>query len=174
MVHRGCPDVVETLKWSVPHFENKGTLCAMAAFKEHCRFGFAKATLIKGAKTNDDGTGLGQYRFTSLAELPSDRVLLRMVKQAAALNEQGVKAPKQPPDRRSARTAVAPDDFVKALKRQKGALAAFEAMPPSHKREYIEWIADAKAEETRQRRMATAVGWIAEGKPRNWKYMGAK
>jgi uncharacterized protein YdeI (YjbR/CyaY-like superfamily) len=37
-------------------------------------------------------------------------------------------------------------------------------------REYIEWLTEAKSEETRQKRLETAIAWISEGKPRNWKY----
>ncbi len=46
VVHAGCPKVEETLKWSMPHFDYKGVMCGMAAFKAHCVFGFWKESLI--------------------------------------------------------------------------------------------------------------------------------
>jgi len=166
-VHAGCPEVEETLKWSVPSFEYKGVMCGMAAFKEHIRFGFWKSQLL-GASAG--GEGLAQHGLVkSIDDLPPENELIALVRKAAQLNEQGVKVPrakavpKPPPD--------TPAPFAAALKKNKKAQANFDAFPPSHKREYIEWITDAKQQATRDRRIETAVEWIAEGKQRNWKYM---
>jgi uncharacterized protein YdeI (YjbR/CyaY-like superfamily) len=167
LVHRACPDVQETVKWSMPHFEYKGILCGMAAFKRHCAFGFWKASLLDvGVKP---GEGMGQFgRITTLADLPADKTIIRLVKEAVALNEKGVKAPKgKPAAKAPART---PADLLAALKKNRKALVAFEAFSPSHRREYIEWITEARTDQTRQRRLETAVKWMAEGKGRNWKY----
>ena len=135
----------------------------MAAFKSHCIFGFWKAALLKG------GTAVNQrMRLESVEDLPSDRALITLIRQAARLNESGATS-----GRRTAGTRPPldpPPALLAALRRNARARAAFEAFPPSHKREYIEWIADAKTDETRQRRLATAVVWIADGKQRNWKY----
>ena len=168
-VHAGCPDVVETIKWSVPAFEYKGPMCGMAAFKAHCLMGFWKGTLVKSMpKDRVTQAGGGWGRFESADDLPDKKLLIRMVKEAAALNDAGItvkrvpKAPKPP--------AKAPADMLAAIKKNKNAAANWAASSPSHQREYIEWITDAKSDETRQRRLATAVEWIAEGKGRNWKY----
>ena len=168
-VHAGCPDVEETLKWGVPHFDYKGVMCGMAAFKEHIRFGFWKSQLL-GLPASSDGEGMAQFgHVKSLDDLPSEKKLVALVKKAAALNEQGVKAPRMKSAPKPPLTM--PDEFASALNKNNKAQANFEAFSPSHKREYIEWITDAKQEATRARRIATAVEWIAERKARNWKYM---
>jgi uncharacterized protein YdeI (YjbR/CyaY-like superfamily) len=165
IVHDGCPGVVETIKWSVPHFDFEGaSLCGMAAFKAHCRFGFFKAALL------GDGASYSQFGYITLvADLPPRRTLLKLVKDAARLNEAGVKVTRAPNAPKA--PVEVPDVLMKALRRDKRALAAFNAFPPSHKREYVEWITEAKRDETRQKRIDTALTWMAEGKPRNWKYM---
>jgi hypothetical protein len=172
VIHEGCPDVAETLKWNVPSFEYHGILCGVAAFKAHLQFGFWKHDLVVG--TRMDGMGFG--KITSMKDLPPRPKLLAYVKKAATLNEQGVKAPWMAArEKKAKQTKKAPirmpADFRAALRRSKAATTAFEGFPPSHKREYLEWITEAKQEETRKRRIAQAVEWIAEGKPRNWKYM---
>jgi len=167
-VHAGCPEVTETIKWSVPAFDYKGPLAGMAAFKAHCIFGFWKGALMKTAPKGKEGEAMGQFgRFESLDDLPPDATLVRMVKEAKALADAGVKLPRtktvKPP-------LKAPASMLTAIKKNKKAATAYEAFSPSHKREYIEWITDAKTDETRSRRLATAIEWMAEGKSRNWKY----
>lgn len=170
VVHAACPDVEETLKWRFPHFMYHGMLCGVAAFKEHCALGFWKGTLIIDPKDGRSMEAMGQFgRITSVKDLPSKKVLAGYIKQAMQLNERGVKAvkrkhPPKPP-------AKVPDVLVKALARNKKAKATFDGFPPSHRREYIDWIAEAKTDETRTRRLTTAIEWLAEGKQRNWKYM---
>lgn len=172
VVHTACPGVEETIKWSVPHFDYKGEMmCSMASFKSHCAFGFWKGSLVLGSKVADGAAGhLG--RITSIDDLPSEKTLASYVKKAAKLNENGVKVERQP--RRARPQPTVPEDLTKALKKNKKALATFEALPPSHKREYVEWIVDAKSDDTRKRRLETAVEWIAEGKSRNWKYVAER
>ena len=166
-VHAGCPDVVETMKWSVPHFTYQGMLCSMASFKEHCTFGFWKASLLEVGGTRG-AEARGQFgRITSVKDLPPQKVLVALVEEAAALNETGVKVERQPRERQPLPT---PDYLLAALKKNKKALATFESFSPSHRREYVEWITEARREETRQRRLGTALEWLAEGRPRNWKY----
>jgi len=170
LVHAACPQVEETMKWSVPHFDYRGEMmCAMAAFKAHCAVNFWKGALVVG-ETEKAKEAAGQLgRITSVRDLPSDATFKRYVKTAMTLNEQGVKAPAR--DRSKApKPVTVPAALAAALKKNKKAQAAFEALPPSHKREYCEWIADAKTDETRERRLATALDWIAQGKARNWKY----
>jgi hypothetical protein len=171
VVHQACPGVEETMKWSFPHFMHDGILCSMAAFKEHCAFGFWKGALIEGAP----GLGreaMGQFgRITSIRDLPPEKTLMRLVQQAAKLNENGVKTPKvRKPELPRRPVPPAPADFLSALRKNKKALATYEGFSPSHKREYVEWITEAKGEATRQRRMTTAIEWMADGKARNWRY----
>jgi uncharacterized protein YdeI (YjbR/CyaY-like superfamily) len=168
IVHAACPDCEEAIKWSSPSFMYKGMLCGMSAFKEHAMFGFWKGPLVVEAQTGDN-----QYRvfdrLTKLSDLPSKKVLTGYIKKAMVLNDAGVtikKAPKAPP-----KPIVVPTDLAAALAKNKKAKAAFDGFPPSHQREYLEWITEAKRVETRTRRLQTAIAQMAEGKPRNWKYM---
>ena len=170
VVHAAVPEVEEEMKWSTPTFTYKGILCGMAAFKEHCLLGFWKGSLLKDDKGNTlerDSNELG--RITSLADLPSDKVLTRYIKEAARLNEEGIKVEK--PKAKPKPEPVVPPYLVSALKKNKKALKTFEDFSPSAKREYVEWLTEAKTDATRDKRLAQAVEWIAEGKQRNWKYM---
>jgi uncharacterized protein YdeI (YjbR/CyaY-like superfamily) len=173
LVHKACPEAQETMKWSFPHFEYNGAiLCSMAAFKEHCTFGFWKASIMKdpaGVLKIADRHSMGHFdRMTSLKDLPADKVMIAYIKEAALLNEQAVKVPAR--EKKVSATVAVPPVLLAALKKNKKALATFEAFPPSHKKEYIEWITEAKTEETRQKRLATTLEWLTEGKSRNWKY----
>ena len=167
VVHAACPEVEEDLKWSVPAFMYRGMMCGMASFKQHATFGFWKHDLVTGSPRIEGSMGFG--RLTNVSDLPPKKVLAAYVKKAMALNDQGVKverariAPKPP--------AKAPADLVAALKKNASAKATYDAFSPSARREYVEWITGAKGAETRARRVKTAVGWMAEGKQRNWKYM---
>jgi uncharacterized protein YdeI (YjbR/CyaY-like superfamily) len=178
LVHKACPGVEETIKWSRPFFEYRGAiLCNMSAFKEHCSFGFwgeEIGAVLREAQALRPGAMGSLGRITSLKDLPSDKLMLGWIRQAAAFVDSGqhtspiaarhkvVKSPKAAPEM--------PAEWVSALQRNKKAAAAFAAFSPSCKREYIDWIADAKRVETRDKRIATALQWIAEGKQRNWKY----
>lgn len=171
VVHAAVPDVEETLKWSMPAFMHHGILCGMAAFKQHCAFNLWKGSLIVGS--DGDREAMGQFgRITKLSELPGKKVLTGYIRQAAALNEGGVKTPKvrKPGLERKPVPATAPADLAAALKKNAKARATFDGFSPSHKREYIEWIVEAKREETRQRRLGQAIEMLTEGKTRNWKY----
>ena len=170
VVHGACPDVVEEMKWSMPHFMYKGMLAGMAAFKAHCTFGFWKGKLILG-KDEMNREAMGHFgNIRSLDDLPSKRTLAAYVKNAAKLNEEGVKVPRAPKARVPGAVTV-PADLAAALRRNRKARASFEAFSPSHRREYIEWITEAKREETREKRLATTIEWLEEGKPRHWKYL---
>ena len=168
-VHAGCPDVEETLKWRHPAFMYRGILCGMAAFKQHVTFGFWKASAMNdvGEKASE---AAGQFgRITSVDDLPDQKTFVGLVREAAALHDRGVKAPRV---KRAPKAPLEePDYFTSALKKNKKALVAYQAFSPSHKREYLEWITEAKTDSTRTRRLETAIAWMAEGKPRNWKYM---
>jgi uncharacterized protein YdeI (YjbR/CyaY-like superfamily) len=171
LFHRACPDLEETMKWSFPHFEYRGVVGSMAAFKQHLAFGFWKASLMKdphGLLRKVGDTSMSLAHVTDISELPTDAVLLEYIREAVALNEQGVKLKK--PKKAKKPEIEVPDYFLAALKKNKKALAAFEAFSPSCRREYVEWIVEAKQESTRQKRLKQAIEWIAEGKARNWKY----
>jgi uncharacterized protein YdeI (YjbR/CyaY-like superfamily) len=167
-VHAACPEVEETIKWSNPAFIYKGMLCGMAAFKQHATFGFWKNSLVfgDGAKSTNPMEQFG--RLTNVSDLPPAAKLTAYVRKAARLNDEGVKVARKP--KAAPKPIRVPSDLAAALKKDKKAAAAFDAFSPSHKREYIEWITDAKSVDTRARRLAQAVEWIGAGKSRNWKY----
>ncbi|HSP46360.1 MAG TPA: YdeI/OmpD-associated family protein [Chthoniobacterales bacterium] len=174
VIHAGCPQVVETVKWSMPHFDHKGVMCGIAAFKEHCAFGFWKADLIFDRDKQPEKNGMGSFGcIKSLKDLPNEKTLIGYVKKAAQLNEAGIKAPgRTPPKKRE--PLPTPDYFSAALKKNAKANKTFESLSPSHRREYLDWVTEAKREETQKARLATSIKWLAEGKRRNWKYMPAK
>ncbi|HEU5217641.1 MAG TPA: YdeI/OmpD-associated family protein [Gemmatimonadales bacterium] len=168
VVHGACPDVEETMRWSHPNFDYRGEMmCGVAAFKAHCGVGFWKGSLIVGDSGSNGSAGhLG--RITSLKDLPSRTVLSGYIKKAMKLNDTGVKTPrmKGPPKK----PLPTPSDLARGLKGNKAAATAWERFSPSARRDYVEWLLEAKAAETRARRLATAIEWISEGKTRNWKY----
>lgn len=166
-VHAACPDVVETIKWSRPHFLLDGQLlCGMAAFKAHCAFSFWER---KGAAPGQTGA-LGDYGcLTSPADLPARGELRRQIRAAAALLRAGAPRARKP-DRPARPALTMPDDFAAALDATPAARQNFDAFAPSKQRDYLEWVLDAKGNDTRQRRIAQATAWLAEGKSRHWKY----
>jgi len=170
VIHEGCPEVEEAIKWGMPSFLYHGRiLCGIAAFKQHCAFGFWGGRGLVGNEDKRDDA-MGQFgRIASLNDLPSKKVLVGYVKQAMKLADERAIAPAKP--RKAPKPAPAtPDDLAAALKKNKKAAVTYEAFSPSCKREYVEWITEAKREETRASRVAQAVTWMAEGKQRNWKY----
>jgi uncharacterized protein YdeI (YjbR/CyaY-like superfamily) len=173
LIHEACPDVEERVKWSMPHFDYKQSpLCHMAAFKQHAAFGFWKASLMKDKsllEAAQSETAMGHLgKITSLKDLPSDKKIISWIKEAMKLNDEGIKVSKKKPVAKE--EIETPEYFLKALKKNKKALATFEAFSPSAKREYLDWITSAKTEETKLSRLSQAIEWMAEGKKRNWKY----
>ena len=174
LVHEACPDVEEKMKWSFPHFDYKGEMmCSMAAFKQHAVFGFWKAALMKDPVLVENArseVAMGHLgRLTSVKDLPADKKMLGWIKEAMQLTDKGIKLPAKA-KAADKKELVVPDYFEKALTKNKKAKLVFENFAWSHKKEYLEWITGAKTEETRNKRMATALAWLAEGKSRNWKY----
>jgi hypothetical protein len=164
LVHRGCPEAVEGLKWGMPHFDYRGIFCGMAAFKAHCTFGFWNRAMNVGEKKD----AMGQFgRITALDDLPPDATIVGYVKEAKRLADEGIRLGRV---RKERKPLPVPPALTAALKKKSGALGRFRAMSPSQQRDYSEWIGEAKTEATRDRRIATAVDWIAQGKSRNWKY----
>jgi hypothetical protein len=171
LVHEACPQVEETIKWGMPVFVHAGgILCNMAAFKAHASFGFWRHALVVGDAAGS-GEGMGSFgKLTSIRDLPSKRQLLVHVRKAVRLNEQGTKTPALRKAKATKPLPEMPEDFAAALRINAVAHKTFDAFAPSHRREYLEWILDAKRAETRARRIAQALEWLAEGKSRNWKY----
>jgi uncharacterized protein YdeI (YjbR/CyaY-like superfamily) len=167
-IHRACPEVEETLKWSMPHFQYREQMMAgMAAFKAHATFGFWRGKEVLG-ETGAEREAMGQFgRLTSLDDLPAPEVLDGLIRKAMALNEAGRKPKPKPAPKPPAET---PDDLRQALDSNPAARSTFDEFPPSARRDYVDWVVEAKRPETRAKRIAQAVEWIAEGKRRNWKY----
>ncbi len=175
LVHDTCPDVEEKLKWGMPHFDYKGQMmCSMASFKQHCAFGFWKAAimkdsiLIENAKSESAMGHLG--KITSLKDLPSDKKIISWIKEAMKLNEEGKIVPKPKPTEKDKKELTVPPALQTALNKNKKAKSTFENFAYSHRKEYIQWITEAKTDVTRDKRIATTIEWLAEGKGRNWKY----
>ncbi len=166
-VHAACPQVEETIKWGMPNFMHAGAiLCGMAAFKQHASFGYWKHALVMGEAERDGMVSYG--RLASVRDLPPKARMQADLRKAMKLNEDGVK-----PERRKSAPRPAPevpDELASALEKNKAAKATFDAFAPGCRREYIEWIVEAKREETRAKRLAQALEWMAQGKRRNWKY----
>jgi len=177
LIHATCPDVEETWKWSFPIFMYRGAiLCNMAAFKQHCAFGFWKASIMQDPDnilSVTDREGMGHLgKIMSMKDLPKDSVLKKYIKAAMKLNEEGIKLPPRPkPTEKEKKELQTPAYFTKELKKNEAAEKRFNAFSYSHKKEYIEWFEEAKTEATRAKRVVQAIEWIEEGKSRNWKYM---
>ncbi len=171
MILAAGPELSEVIKWGVPHYEFHGLVVGMAAFKHHVSFGFWKSKLMSdpaGLFSGERAGSMCNIKLTSVKELPAAKIIKSYVREAIRLNVEGVKVPNRP---RSAQAEViAPADLQSLFRRHKSAAAAFEAMSNSHRREYVEWIDDAKKPETRARRLEQAISLLSEGKTRNWKY----
>jgi uncharacterized protein YdeI (YjbR/CyaY-like superfamily) len=170
LVHKAAPEIKETMKWSFPHFDQKGTVCSMAAFKQHCAFGFWKQSLLESKAFTAEKTAMGSFgRLTSVKDLPDEKTMLKLIRDAVRLNEAGLKVPRNRKFE-AKKELVIPNDLLEGLAHNEVAAATFENFPYSCKREYIEWITEAKTEPTRNKRLLTTLDWLAEGKRRNWKY----
>lgn len=174
-VHRAVPDVIEEMKWSRPFFLHRGVILGnMAAFKEHCSFGLWGGEMAE--KLQGAGIGaseaMGSFgRITSTGDLPPSAELESYIRHAAKLIDTGARTKSIQRVAKPARAeAAVPEALAAAFKTHKTAAAKFAKMSPSCRREYAEWIDSAKREETRAKRVATALEWIAKGKSRNWKY----
>jgi uncharacterized protein YdeI (YjbR/CyaY-like superfamily) len=169
LVHKADPDIEETVKWGMPSFNHAGIVCGMAAFKQHCAFGFWKSKLILDSKGHRVDEAMGSFgRITSLKDLPSDAKLVGYIKKAVKLNLEDVKVPGRA--KRKATPLRVPAELSKALKAAPKAAAAFKALSTSHRNEYVEWIASAKQAATRDKRLATTIAWLTAGKNFNWRY----
>lgn len=173
LVHQACPDVEEKIKWGFPHFDYKGMMCSMASFKNHCSFGFWKAAIMADPHkimSLVGETAMGSFgKLTAISDLPEDAILLEYIKDAVKLNDEGIKLPSSP--KKSQKELEIPAYFMEVIRKNKKALETFENFSYSNKKEYVDWIVEAKTEDTRKKRLDTAVEWLSEGKVRNWKYL---
>jgi uncharacterized protein YdeI (YjbR/CyaY-like superfamily) len=179
LVHKACPGVQETIKWGMPSFEYKGPMFGFAAFKQHCVAGFWKSKLLDdpkgylGDRAAQGGEAMGNLgRMTSVKDLPPDAVIVDFIRQAARLNEEGIKIARKPAAPK--KPLVMPAYFKAALAKNKRAAMTFNEFSYSNKKEYLEWVAEAKTEATREKRIQTSMEWLAEGKSRHWKYKTSK
>jgi uncharacterized protein YdeI (YjbR/CyaY-like superfamily) len=171
LIHQACPEIKETVKWGMPFFDYKGPVCNIAAFKQHCAFGFWKGALMDDPqgllKVNAD-QAMGQFgRITSIADLPEDNIIIEYVQKAVQLNELDKKVSKKVLDRAD---VIVPEFLTEELNKHPLAKENFEKFNYSHRKEYVEWITEAKTETTRNKRIVTMIEWVSEGKSRNWKY----
>ncbi len=176
LVHKACPNAEETMKWSFPHFDYKGQMmCSIAAFKQHMMFGFWKAALMKDSKVllgKESKSAMGNLgKIKSMKDLPSDKIITGWVKEAMKLNDAGMKLDRSAKPKHERKEYKMPPYFAKVLSKNKKAKEVFENFSPSHKREYLEWIIEAKTLETRNKRMEKAIEMMNESKSLNWKYM---
>jgi uncharacterized protein YdeI (YjbR/CyaY-like superfamily) len=171
MVHKACPEVEETLKWGFPHFDYKGIMVSTAAFKAHCTLNLWKGSLIKGLDGIDAGdSAMGQFgRITAISDLPDDETLLGYLREAKRLNDENIKLPQKPKEQSIKELAV-PESLQVALLENPLAAETWDKFAYSHRKEYINWINEAKTEATREKRLATTIEWLAEGKTQMWKY----
>ncbi|MDR0803443.1 YdeI/OmpD-associated family protein [Fluviicola sp.] len=173
-VHTFCPEVEEGWKWSFPHFMYQGKiLCSMASFKNHCAFGFWLQSEMNDPygifKRAEEG-GMGSLgKITSLSDLPGNEQLGNTIMEAMALIEQGVK-PRTRSPKTEAPALEVPVELQNLLDQHPDAKHAFEVFSPSHKKEYITWITDAKRAETKQRRLEQTLENLKERKSKEWKY----
>jgi uncharacterized protein YdeI (YjbR/CyaY-like superfamily) len=182
LVHKACPEVQETIKWGFASFYYEGPLCSMASFKQHCVFGFWKSSLLKdpdkvlSERHSQGGEAMGNLgRVTGLKDLPEDKIIMEFIRQAMKLNEDGVKLPpKKKISEAEKKAIVIPAALSSALKKNKKAKEVFDNFSYSHRKEYAEWINEAKTDPTRDKRVAQTIEWLAEGKSRNWKYVKKK
>ena len=167
-VHAVVPDVVETLKWSAPGFTLDGKiLLMMASFKQHAALNFWRGQEIRGSEASRDA--MGQFgKLTSVGDLPSDAQFDELIREAVRLAATAP-APRRTKHEPKPTPSIHPD-FAAALRVNPKAKATLDGFPPSAQRDYFEWIAEAKQDATRAKRIATAVEWLAEGKRRHWKY----
>lgn len=171
LVHHADARIEEKIKWGMPFFEYKGVVCHMAAFKNHCTFGFWKGALITDEFNifEDRSSAMGMLgKIKSLSDLPDDEILIAYIQEGIRLNEDGIKLPAKP--KAGVQNLIIPAYFMEALQEDPVAMHIFQDFSASNKKDYVLWLEEAKTEGTRARRLDTAIEWIGEGKTRMWKY----
>lgn len=171
LVHYAFPEIQETIKWGMPSFEWKGIVCGMAAFKAHCVITFMKSDQLndpEGIFKNVGKTAMGSFgQVKSVADLPCDSYIKDLVLQAVKLNESGIKSSVK---KATPKPILVPEELANVLISNKKAAAIFDKLSPTYKREYCDYIAEAKKEETRLRRLEKIMKQLSEGKTLHNKY----
>ena len=167
-VHAVVPDVEEAIKWSMPAYTLGGKIVLItAAFKAHTALNFWRGQELRGEAAN--ANAMGQFgKIGSVDELPPDAELDRLISEVAELAK-AAPAPRKAKHDPKPAPGLHPE-FAAALAKAPKAKAALDGFPPSAQRDYFEWISEARQDATRQKRIATAVEWLGEGKRRHWKY----
>ncbi len=175
--HSACPDIQEVMKWSVPHFEKDGLVGGMAAFKKHVSLGFWKSREMDDPHNlfeGDPKAGMCAIKFTDVRDVPPPKILAAYVRQAVKINMEKANAPKpkarKTTGRKVAQNVTVPADLKSALAKNRKARETFDNFSYTNRKEYVEWITEAKRDATREKRLRTTIEWLAEGKRRNWKY----
>ncbi len=174
VIHTACPDAEEKIKWGMPFFDYADDMmCNMAAFKNHAAIGFWKAAIMKDpvlVATAKAETAMGHFgQLKTVKDLPADKKLTGWIKEAMKLNEEGIKVPAKPKSAAKKEIDV-PDYFKVAIAKNKKAAVVFNSFSYSNKKEYVAWVTEAKTEATREKRIASAIALMEEGKTRHWKY----
>jgi uncharacterized protein YdeI (YjbR/CyaY-like superfamily) len=185
--HRASPDIEETIKWGLPCFEYQGLVAGMGAYKQHVALNFWRGMLIPDPDKLFAQVGnneMAAIKVASVKAMPPQAVLVRYLKAAIKLNVAQAKTrqaakktggpkttTKRSAKKKTTKRVTVPADFATALARKKKAQTTFDGFSYTYRKEYVEWITAAKRAETRKRHIKQAVEWLAEGKPRNWKYM---
>lgn len=175
LIHERCPEVIEVLKWGIPHFEYKNeNIFVIASYKNHCSFSFLKESLMTDPrlKANKELKPIQKFlgKVTKQENLPPDEEFIAMLDEAVQLNEKGIKIQREKPANEKPKVFETPDYLLAALIAKPKAKEVFDSKSNSFRKEYIIWITDAKTDETRQKRISEALEWIAEGKGRFWKH----
>lgn len=173
LVHSASAELRETIKWNCPFFDYRGPVCQMAAFKQHCAFGFWKAAVMDDPEKilNQQPDTAGSFgRITSVADLPEDEILMAYIRQAVALNQDGIIAPPRLKAKMNKADLLVPAYFTDLLDQHTEIKEQFHKFSASQQKEYVRWFEEAKTELTKNKRIETAMEWISQGKIRNWKY----
>jgi hypothetical protein len=169
LIHSTEERIEEAWRGNAPHFDHQGSLIGMHAFKSCVSIWFHKGASLK------DGHGLfkltekdaerevRKYKIHE-GESINEKAFLDLLKQALKVNAAQAGGAETKP---TSRALVVPSDMEQVLRKDEQAWAQWEGLAASHKREYVEWITDAKQDETRKRRLAKALEMIRDGQAKN-------
>ncbi|MCB0792148.1 MAG: DUF1801 domain-containing protein [Flavobacteriales bacterium] len=172
LIHQVDPGIEETWRWNGPHFDRNGIMLGMSAHKTCVSIWFHKGALLKDPRRlfepleKDEAKGMRVYKLKE-SDAIDEKAFTELVKQAVKLNEDGVKLSEAKPARK---TLVVPPELESVLKKDQHAMTNWEGFSYSKKKDYIEWVTDAKREETRKRRIAQAFQLIRDGLALNERY----
>ncbi len=163
--------LTEEVKWGGPCYTYRGkNVVGIGGFKSYFGLWFHQGALLEddaGVLINAQRgktRGLRQWRMHSAIDI-QPTLIKRYVREAIALVDAGneITADRTKP-------VVVPDELNKAMRRVKGATAAFRALRRGLQREYADYIRDAKRDDTKQRRIEKILPMIGKGIGLNDKY----